>query len=117
MDARYIWRNCLLPEIKIPNEWRNRDVDGIEKRRQDLFLVEAPYREVPVMLPYIKDVIHKDWLEKSMDRVPGLPFKFLVSRDRMYVQYWPYFKVNTEGCQWKSLGNIQLSSLLDLGKL
>ena len=119
MKTDAVWKNCFLRYIDIPPYWLNNDVLQVKPERQDIFLVECNQTQLMKMANCVIDSKHRD-LIMSIKKIymPVSPeFKFLVSREGNYVQYFPYMNVDLLGSLWKRFGVVSFDNISDLKKI
>ncbi len=115
MKTKYVWHNCLIKELNIPEAWLNVDCRSLAKPRQDLFLVTLTKLEFATLFDKtIKDEKSKLKLYEAIVDSKEEELQVLVSRDCEFVQYYPFFNINVEGNQWEKIGEFHFAHLKDL---
>lgn len=114
MQVTHIWRNCLIQEINIPNQWKNTDCTRCDPPRQDLFWVLMKANEVSQVYDLISDNAHLARISDEVIKGIVQEFSLMISRDCKYIQYYPYMSLNQKGSAWNKTGQLQLETIAQL---
>jgi hypothetical protein len=113
-----MWRNCIIKHLNIANIWRNADADRIKPAKQDIFWVEASLADASYLMSYVHDEDHISRIRFAIKGVQVSPRKmnFIVSRNGLFVQYYPMLSFDSPGIKWEKVHPFSFSSFAEMNK-